>query len=304
MMKRILITGTNSYIGNAVAAYLETYRTSEHADGARYQVDKISLRDGSWETADFSGYDAILHVAGMAHADVSRVSEETKKLYYHINADLPAKVAKKAKAEGVGQFIHLSSVIVYGDSAGVGKEKMLTADTVPQPSSFYGDSKLQGEEKLSEVCSKDFKVAILRLPMVYGKGSKGNYPLLAKMAGRTPVFPNIQNKRSMIYIENLAEFIRLLTEKGCGGLFFPQNEEYVTTARMVRLIGAAKGKKVRLWSILNPFVWLASKLPGGIGALVNKAFGSLTIEQSLSGHDEYAYQKYTLEESIGRIHEN
>jgi len=303
-MKKILITGKNSYIGNAVAAYLEEYSASENTGCALYQVEKLSLRGEDWKTADFSGYDTILHVAGMAHADVSKVSEETKQLYYQINAELPARVAKKAKAEGVKQFIHLSSVIVYGDSAGVGKEKMITADTIPHPSSFYGDSKLKGEEKLQAICSEDFKVAILRLPMVCGKGSKGNYPILAKMAGKTPVFPNIRNKRSMIYIENLAEFIRLLAEKGCGGLFFPQNEEYVITARMVQLIGVAKGKKVRLWGVLNPFVWLASKLPGGVGALANKAFGSLTIEQGLSGHDEYAYQKYSLEESIGRIHED
>lgn len=317
-MKRILITGQNSYIGNAVAAYLEAYNRvqeqnlpgencadeGQQTTGKPYQVDKISLREGDWQQMDFSGYDTILHVAGKAHVDVEGVSEETKQSYYRINGELPALVAKKAKAEGVKQFIHLSSVIVYGDSAGVGKKKRISADTQPAPTNFYGDSKLQGEKGLEHLADENFQVAVLRLPFVYGKDSKGNYPLLAKIADKTPIFPDIRNERSMLYIENLAEFIRMLVETGMGGLFFPQNAEYVTTADMVRLIGAAKGRKIRLWRILNPFVWLASKVPGKIGTLADKAFGSLSVERALSDEIPFAYQKYTLEESIRRIHED
>lgn len=295
-MKKILITGKNSYIGNAVAEYLTEWE--------EYTTDKISLQSEDWKSMDFSGYDTILHVAGKAHVDIAGMTEEDKLLYYQVNSELPAKVAAKAKAEGVKQFIHLSSVIVYGDSAKVGKTGMITHEIKPHPASFYGDSKLQGEEKLRPLADETFSVAILRLPMVYGRNSKGNYPLLVKMAKRTPVFPKIQNQRSMLYIENLAEFIRLLAESGEGGLFFPQNEEYVTTARMVQLIGAAVGRKIHLWSVLNPFVWLASRAPGKVGALANKAFGSLAVEQTLSDKGNYSYQKYSLEESIRRIHED
>ena len=130
-------------------------------------------------------------------------------------------------------------------------------------------------------------MAVLRLPFVYGRDSKGNYPFLVKIAERTPVFPDIKNERSMLYIENLAEFIRKMIDSGRGGLFFPQNGEYVTTAQMVKQIGRAKGKKIYLWSILNPLVWLASRMPGKIGRLTNKAFGSLTVDQALSGQQEY-----------------
>lgn len=317
-MKRILITGQNSYIGNAVAAYLEECNRAQEQSvlgenctdekmqtaGKLYQVDKISLREGDWQEMDFSGYDTILHVAGKAHVDVTGVSEEAKQSYYQINGELPALVAKKAKTEGVKQFIHLSSVIVYGESAGVGRTKMISGDTEPEPANFYGDSKLRGEKALEPFADEDFKVAILRIPFVYGKGSKGNYPLLAKIADKTPIFPNIQNRRSMLYIENLTEFIRQLVEYGEGGLFFPQNAEYVTTAQMVQLIGAAKQKKICLWGILNPLVWLASKVPGKIGGLANKAFGSLTVDKALSSNIPFQYQKYSLEESIRRIHEN
>ena len=329
-MKKILITGQNSYIGNAVAEYLEEWNRQQakmsdgdatgemepETDCEMYRIDKISLQSDTWQTMDFSGYDAILHVAGKAHVDVTSVSEEAKELYYQVNGELPAKVAEKAKAEGVKQFIHLSSVIIYGDSAPVGKTKMITKDTIPNPTNFYGDSKLQGEEKLKPLADEHFKVAILRLPFVYGKNSKGNYPLLAKLADKTPIFPDVNNQRSMLYVENLAEFIRLLVERGEGGLFFPQNAEYTTTAHMVQQIGAAKGKKIQLWGILNPAVWLASKVPGKIGVLANKAFGSLAVARTLSGlasqESDSAlagkmlddYQKYSLEESIRRIHED
>lgn len=308
-MKKILITGVNSYIGNAVADYLAEYNKKQGQE--LYRVEKLSLRDSSWQQASFSGCDAILHVAGKAHADVGSVSEETKAEYYKINTELTAQVAEKAKREGVGQFIYLSSVIVYGESAGVGREKHITARTSPGPANFYGDSKLQAEKKLEDLSDDGFRVAVLRPPLIYGKGSKGNYPVLEKLAEKLPLFPAIENKRSMLYIENLAEFIRQLLEKGEGGLFFPQNSEYVTTAQLVRLIAAAKGKRLRLCRFLNPFVRFASKLPGGNGGLCgkvrglcNKAFGSLTVDGALSCPKGYSYQIYSLEESIRRIYEN
>ncbi len=317
-MKKVLVTGVNSYIGNAVSDYLAVWNKEQERVQKRgqetdheashepqlFQIDKISLRDGSWEKADLSGYDAILHVAGKAHADVGHVSRETKAEYYQVNTELTARLAGKAKQAGVGQFIYLSSIIVYGDSAGVGKDKLITAQTVPRPANFYGDSKLQAEKKLENLADDSFRVAVLRPPMIYGRGSRGNFPMLEKIADRLPVFPDMKNSRSMLYVENLAELIRQLIEKGEGGLFFPQNGEYVSTAHMVQLIGRAKGKRLRLLSLFNPFVWLASKIPGKIGALCNKAFGSLTVDKELSAACGYDYQKYSLEESIRRIYEN
>ena len=136
--------------------------------------------------------------------------------------------------------------------------------------------------------------------VIYGKNSKGNYPLLAKLAEKMPVFPEITNERSMLYVENLAEFVRLLVDCGKGGIFFPQNAEYTTTSRMVEAIGNTKGRKVRLWKVLNPLVSLAASMPGKIGQLANKAFGSLTVDQNLSIRDLDGYRIYTLEESIER----
>ena len=179
---------------------------------------------------------------------------------------------------------------------------MITRQTPVGNSHFYGHSKIRAEEELRRLESEapaGMQVAILRLPMVYGRGSRGNYPLLAKLAHRLPLFPNVRNQRSMIYIENLCEFLRQCIEEGRGGLYFPQNPAYTSTSQMVREIAAAHGKKMLLLKVLNPLVALASRMPGRVGVLANKAFGSLTYEREMSG-DMEAYCLYSLEESIRR----
>lgn len=296
--KQILITGANSYLGNSVEQYLAVHQAQRGE--AEWRTERISLRDDVWKQKSFAAYDVILHMAGIAHADVGNVSEETKALYYRVNCDLAVRMAEKARAEGVKQFIYMSSVIVYGDSAPVGGQKHITADTLPAPANFYGDSKYQAELQLQKLQTSDFRVAIVRAPMIYGKGSRGNFPMLVKLAAKVPVFPAVQNRRSMLYVENLAEFIRRLAEAELGGTFFPQNAEYVTTGELVELIGKAMGRRIRLWRILNPFVKLASKAPGRIGRLADKAFGSLTVDRELSSRDITGYQIYSLEESIQR----
>lgn len=296
-MKRILIAGEGSYIGTGVERYLQEYNKVK---GQKYyEIHTVSQRNDNWKQHDFSGYDAVFCVTGIAHVDTGSVREEEKKLYYKVNCDLAVETAKKAKAEGVGQFIYMSSIIVYGDSAKVGERKHITADTKPQPANFYGDSKLQAEKQLLPLEEEGFCVAILRPPFVYGKGCKGNYVMLAKLAKLVPIFPNIRNERSMLYIENLCEFVRLLVESKEGGIFFPQNNTQASTSEMVAAIAQGSGKKIHLWSILNPLVCLASKCPGRIGQLVNKAFGSLTYDQSMSKAFE-GYRMYDLQESILR----
>ena len=291
-MKHILITGVNSYVGNTVERYL----TERNAEAGRelYRVDKVSLRGETLERLGKTSYDAVLHVAGIAHADVGNVSEETKELYYRVNRDLAVETARWAKTAEIPQFIYLSSVIVYGESTEGGR---ITAGTVPAPANFYGDSKLQAENELRKLETERFRVALLRLPMVYGKGSKGNFPMLVKLAGKLPVFPAFENERSMIYAENLAEFIRILIERGEGGLFFPQNREYVTTAKLVKAVRETEGKKMILCRALNPFVRIVCKAPGKIGGLAKKAFGTLAIDRELSG-DLAAYQIFSFEESV------
>lgn len=286
-MKKILITGANSYIGISFENYIkENYKDS-------FIIETVDMLDNKWKEKSFCGYDTVFHVAGIAHSDSGKISQEKEKLYYSVNTDLTVETAKKAKQDGVSQFIFMSSAIVYGDSAPIGKLKNITKDTPVSPTNCYGDSKLQAEKGIMPLNDDNFKVVIIRSPMIYGKGSKGNYPLLAKIALKTPIFPYVKNQRSMLYVENLCEFIRLMIENNESGLFFPQNEEYSNTSELVKTIAAAHGKKVRL---IKGFGWSLKLLGIFVGA-VNKAFGSLSYNKEISIYKE-KYCINSLESSI------
>lgn len=290
-IKKILITGANSYIGTSFEKYLLQWPE-------KYQVDTVDLVDGSFRNFSFSLYDVVFHVAGIAHSDTGKVSEERKLFYYKINTDLTIEVAKKAKEDGVKQFIFMSSAIVYGDSAPIGKQKIIKKDTPVNPKNFYGDSKVQAEKGINLLQDEDFKVVILRPPMIYGKDSKGNYPLLSKLAKRMLFFPYIKNERSMIYIGNFVEFVRLMVENEETGIFFPQNAEYTNTSQLVKEIASVCGKKVYL---IGGIEWVL-KLLSHITSVVNKAFGNMTYDKELSKYKE-DYQIMSFEESIKETEE-
>lgn len=285
-MKKILVTGVNSYIGNSFMEYM-------HGFPEEYEVEGISCRDGSWRGRDFSVFDVVFHVAGIAHADSGKITEERKARYYAVNRDLTVEIARKAKTEGVKQFIFMSSAIVYGDSAPIGKKKLITDKTEPDPSGAYGDSKLQAEKGILSLNDDQFRIVILRPPMIYGKNSKGNYPILSKLAEKVPFFPDVGNQRSVLYIGNLVEFVRLMIKNEESGIFWPQNAEYTSTSNLVRLIAAEHGEKIPLVGGLSGVLKLFSL----VMPLVNKAFGSLSYDMRISEYRE-PYRLYSLEESI------
>lgn len=291
-MKKILITGANSYIGTSFEKYIyENYPNN-------YSVDTLDMLEPNWREHDFSKYDTVFHVAGIAHADTGYVSEEQKAFYYKINTDLTVETAQKAKKDGLKQFIFMSSAIVYGDSAPIGKKKVITKDTNPSPANFYGDSKLQAENGVLPLQDDNFNVVVLRPPMIYGKESKGNYPVLSKIARRLPIFPYVKNQRSMLYIENLCEFVRLMIENDELGIFHPQNNEYSNTAEIVKLIACAHGKKI---VIIRGFNWIL-KFMSHFTGITNKAFGSFIYDMQISEYKE-DYRVCGLKESIERTEE-
>lgn len=280
-MKKILITGANSYVGNSLQSWLSQYPKD-------YSVEAISLRDKTWKTKDFSKYDVVFHVAGIAHVSSDpKMAEE----YYKVNRDLTIEAAEKAKRYGVEQFIFMSSIIVYGDSTS--EKSIIDRKTEPKPSSFYGESKLQAEEGIKPLESKDFNVVIIRPPMIYGKGSKGNYPKLSKAAQKLPIFPDIDNQRSMLHIDNLSEFIKLMIDNEESGTFFPQNSDYVKTSEMVKIIAETHNKKLKLTKVFNPLIKL---LVGKIG-IINKVFGNLVYSDDISTYKK-EYRVHDFKETI------
>ncbi len=260
-MKRVLITGSNSYIGKHIEALLESF-------SGQYKVDAISLRDAAWRSHDFSPYDVIIHVAGIAHA---RETKENAHLYYEVNEHLTVAAAEKAKKSGVRQFILLSTMSVYGKLCG-----HIDKNTVPAPTTHYGISKLNADMKIMEMASEDFKVAVLRPPMVYGKDCRGNYQLLRKLALMTPVFPGYMNERSMIFIDNLAEFVKDVMDLEKEGVFHPQDREYISTCNMVHAIAEKNNKKMHFTRCFNWLIIIMLKLNIPV---VCKVFGNLTYEK-------------------------
>lgn len=285
-MKRILITGAGSYIGQSVRTYLQRWPQD-------YQVDMVRMSDGSWKEKSFCGYDAVLHLAGIVHQEQSKCDEGQAGLYEQVNTKLALETARKAKADGVGQFIFMSSASVYGLTAPFGETVMITKDTPLNPIDNYGVSKAKAEEGLQQFADDNFRLAILRPPIVYGKGCKGNFAILEKLAKRLPVFPKVDNLRSMIYVDNLSELIRLIIDDGAEGFFCPQNNEYSNTSDVVSQIAHANGKGILL---IGGFSW-ALKLLRHVTPKVDKAFGSLCYDFEISRYSR-DYCVKSLNESI------
>ena len=287
-MKRILITGAGSYVGESVRKYILS-------TSSEFQIDAVDTMGDNWKKADYTQYDVVYHVAGIAHVNADPKMEA---LYYKVNRDLTIEVAKHAKAAGVKQFIFMSSQIVFHESQSL-KSEVLTADTKENPNGFYGDSKLQAELGIKPLEDENFKVCILRPCMIYGPNAKGNFPRLAKLACKTPIFPCWHNKRSMLYIDNLAEFVKQAVDRQLSGTFYPQNRELADTVEIIRFFAKANAHMVWITRLLNPFVWLGSFVLQPI----NKMFATYYYDPEMSKMD-FDYQLVSFEESLKRVAES
>lgn len=287
-MKKLLIIGAHSYIGRAVAEYLSQWPED-------YAVTLVSASDGSWKEASFEGYDAVLHTAALVHQPGGKTDPAQWERYEAVNTTLAIAVAQKAKQAGVRQFIFLSTASVYGLDAPLGKPITITAQTPLKPKDHYGLSKLKAEEGLRDLESEKFKLAIVRPPMIYGRGCKGNYQKLAALAKKLPVFPDVPNQRSMLYIGNLTEFLRLILEDEASGIYCPQDREYVNTCDMVKKIACCHGRRILM---VKGVTW-ALRLLRPVTPAVDKAFGSLCYDRELSRYPR-DYQIVDLADAIAQ----
>lgn len=284
-MKKVLITGAGSYIGTKVEEWLK--RCPE-----MFEVDAVDTLNDNWRKADFSKYDVVYNVAGIAHV---KAKAGEGPLYYAINRDMVIEIAKTAKKAGVKHFIHMSSMIVYKEVKTLAG-KSIHKDTLPSPNGFYGDSKLQGENGLWALESPMFRVCILRPPMIYGPGCRGNFPKLVWLATKTPVFPAWHNKRSMLYIDNLCEFVKQVILNQVTGVVFPQNAEYADTTEIIRYYAKKYNHRIWITRLLNPFVWLMGNFVRPVG----KMFSDSTYDMEMSKYD-FDYQIVNLSDSFMNI---
>ena len=285
-MKKILITGAGSCVGICFEKWMSQWPE-------KYHIETLDMTNDNWRQFDFSGFDVVYHVSGIAHVTLDPSMEA---LFYRVNRDLTIETATVAKNAGVKQFIFMSSGIVYGDSSNVGIPYVIDKDTVPKPANFYGDSKLQAENGLKSLEDENYKVVIIRSPALYGIGMKSHYNNLSDFAKKHHLFPKIKNERSMLYNKNLAEFVRLMIDNEENGVFWPQNKEYTSTLGIVRDVAAIHRRKM----ILIPVPIFFAKLGAKIFPALRKAFGNFVYDQSMSEYKQ-EYRLYNYEESIKEI---
>jgi UDP-glucose 4-epimerase len=276
LLKRVLITGANSYVGTNVEKWLMR-------EPDKYYVETLDMKDPNWKNFDFSKFDVVFHVAGIAHL---KEKKKNRDLYYKINRDLAIDTAINAKESGIKHFIFMSTMSVYGISEGV-----ITRQTNPTPNTHYGKSKLDAEQQIELLSSLDFCVSVLRPPMIYGYMCTGNYAKLSTLAKKSPIFPQVNNKRSAIFILNFSELVKIIINKKIPGLFYPQNNDFLCSSEYVKLIANFYRKKIILSPLLGNFLKLLKF------KIVLKVFGSLVYDKVISEH-YLAYCIYDTDKSI------
>jgi UDP-glucose 4-epimerase len=259
-MKKVLIIGANSYIGQKFHEYINLFHSQN------IETSLVSASNGSWRSLDFTMYDVVLHLSAIVH---KKERKDMKELYNKVNHRLAVDIAIKAKNSGIKQFIFMSTAAIYGRTTGG-----ISKETIPTPTTYYGMSKLAAERDIGELQEESFKVAIIRPPMVYGDGCRGNYAKLKQAAKYLFLFPNYHNKRSVINIKKLNEFIADIVLNNLTGIYLPQDDEFFDTCRMVIEERNAMGKK----TILFP------------GFLITLLLGRITILDKIFG-DFYYYDK-------------
>ncbi len=272
---RVLITGADSYIGSAVETWLKCMP-------AHYAVTVLDMTTDAWRDFDFSAYDVVFHVAALVHRKIRLCTKKEYALYYKVNTELAVDVANKARESGVRQFIFMSTMSVYSGC----KETCITEATLPKAKGPYGSSKWKAEEALKALETDIFKMVILRPPLVYGVGCKGNYVRLKQLAGFIPFFPRVDNKRSMLHIDNLCRFVKLMIDNNESGVFFPQDKEYINTSELVYQLAKESNHKIIMIPGLGRLIKMTYCFPGGLGSTMKKLFGDYIYEYSISEYKE------------------
>lgn len=209
---KVGLTGYTGFIGSA---FLKKYSDT-------YNIRLINLRDPEF-LSQIAGLDTLVHCAGLAHQD----NPPAKEVYFEVNYGFTKTLVDECILRQVKQFIYLSTFHV----------------NLEKPTS-YSESKVAAENYLNSVTSK-ISVSIIRPPMVYGAGCKGNFPKLVKLIKLSPVLPfkYTKNRRSIIYIENLTGFISYIINKKIAGSFTPQDERTVSVHDLARFISACFDQK-------------------------------------------------------------
>ena len=278
--KTIMVTGASGFIGkNFIEKYCE-----------EYEIKTVNLRITDVENINFEGIDTVLHLAGLAH----QMSGAPEDKYYEINRDLTKKVAEIAKERGVKHFVFYSTVKVYGFDGDIENHDIVLNENSPCfPNDPYGKSKYEAENILKKLENSNFKVAIIRPPMVYGAGVKGNMLNLIKLVDKIPVLPfdYEENKRTIVGITNLLYMTKLIIDKEAGGIYLATDGEPVSIKDIVEAIEEGLNKKINNIKLPKYIFSLLCKIKYEV---MVRLFGTLNFEQK----DNYDKIGYKSQESM------
>ncbi len=277
MLKNVLVTGSKGYLGSS---FMNLFKN-------KYTFEKFSLLSQKIEDINFENIDVILHCAALVHQKVEYSYEK----YQEINVSYPVKLAKLAKQNGVKQFVFISTIAVYGED-----EEKLDENTVCNPITPYGKSKLEAERELLKLSDDSFTVSIIRPPMIYGKNAPGNIDSLVKIVKKVPIIPlgGIENKRSFISIQNLCHIIDEIIIQRRNGVFLVSDDEPLSTSKFIELIAKNLEKKVYLVKI--PFFESLLKLVKP--SFHKRLYGSLEVDNSISKEKLNLKNPYSVEDGI------
>ncbi|AXX90443.1 epimerase [Arcobacter suis] len=276
-MNKILLTGSNGYLGSS---FIIEYKN-------KYSFEKFSLLNQRLEDINFDNIDIILHCAALVHQKV----EHTYEKYYEVNVDYPVKLAKLAKQNGLKQIVFISTVAVYSE-----EEKKLDENTICNPITPYGKSKLEAEKKLLELNDDSFIVSIIRPPMIYGKNAPGNIDSLVKLVKKLSIIPlgRIENKRSFISMQNLCHLVEEVITQQKAGIFLASDDEPLSTSKLIKLISKNLDKKIYLIKI--PFFESLLKILKP--SFHKRLYGSLEVDNSITKQKLNLSNPYSVEEGI------
>ena len=231
-MKHIAITGASGFVGSRLCELKREV----------YRIDRVSLRNQTLDKINLDRVDTVIHLAGIAH----RMEPPPDSLYYDVNHRLTLAFAEKAKSAGVQHFIFMSTTKVYSEHL-----ENVSLATECEPNDAYGKSKLMAETALQQLNDDCFVVSIIRSPLIFGPGVKGNLRTLVDLCQNNRFVPlgGIKNRRSMVNVDNLIQLIDLLVSKRLPGTYLVQDKEPVSTSELAAQIMQALNSSSKLVTI-------------------------------------------------------
>jgi UDP-glucose 4-epimerase len=282
-MTKIIITGSSGFIGNNFIK-----------SGSSIIIKAVDLLIQKVEEIDFTGIDSVLHLAALVHQMKGAPEEE----YFKINRDLAYEVAKRAKDQGVKQFVLMSTAKVFGESTTAKPAWDENSECCPQDA--YGKSKYEAEKLIKSLAEDNFEVAIVRSPLVYGVGVKANMYNLVKLVDRFKILPlgGIQNRRSMVFVGNLIALLRHIIDKQASGIFIAGDQSSLSTTELTRLIGKSFKKRLILIKIPEFMIWFLARIKPSI---VDRLFGSLELDNSNTNKKLGFVPPFSTDEGINEM---